>query len=218
MAQNCPNGEICIYSDMNGSMAQCFPAAPCNVITQNCPAMTDKCSYAFFPDGGAGRTCGPAGARTEGQACGPVDDCAKGLLCVGGACQRFCNTDSNCGGGTNICGTVVSIPNTAEHPAACVMLNACDPLAQNCANMAEGCYLTQAGPACIPAGTVPNGGTCGSGGQLCIKGSTCIGPSANMLTCRPFCNLDGGAPTCATGQCGFLVDMNMNRLAWGACQ
>jgi hypothetical protein len=96
------------------------------------------------------------------------------------------------------------------------MLQQCDPLAQNCP-ATQGCYLTQSGPACIPEGNVANGAACGQT-SLCVKGSTCLGPAANMLTCHSFCNLDGGMPNCGTGQCGFILDQQMNRLAWGACQ
>ncbi|MFT3710177.1 MAG: hypothetical protein QM817_21330 [Archangium sp.] len=216
MAQNCTGaGESCLYIDLNGN-GRCFTGT-CDVVTQNCPTATDKCSYAFLPDGGSARACAPAGSKTEGQSCGPTaDDCAKGLICVNGSCRKFCYTDNNCGGGLNICGNLVQVPNSPEMPATCVMLQACDPLLQNCPAM-QGCALTVNGPACLPEGNVANGGMCGQMAG-CVKGSTCLGPSTSMLTCHSFCNLDGGAPNCPTGQCGFILDMQMNRLAWGACQ
>jgi hypothetical protein len=201
-AQTCGAGSSCMYTDNMGNTA-CFPGA-CDVVAQNCPTQTDKCSYAGLADGGAGRACGPAGAKTEGQACGPsMDDCAKGLLCVQGTCAKFCYQASNCTAAGAQCIGLITIGGVPEVPATCVTLSGCDPYLQNCPTT-QACSLTQSGPACITNGTVPANGTC-TPSAGCVRGNLCLVTmqGATSGTCKPFCNLDGGAPTCA-GSCTGL--------------
>ncbi|MFZ5438679.1 MAG: hypothetical protein ACOZQL_01660 [Myxococcota bacterium] len=212
MAQNCPSGQSCLYTDNMGNAA-CFPGA-CDIVSQNCTTATDKCSYMGFQDGGVGRACAPAGAKTEGQPCGPqTDDCAKGLACVGGVCAKFCYTSANCTGQGQCIG-LVQIGGSREVPATCVTLAACDPFLQNCPS-GQGCYLTQTGPACVTEGSVAIGGNCQSAN--CVKGSVCLGGTSGP-TCHGFCNRDGGMPACATGQCGGVIAPDGGVLPWGACQ
>ena len=215
MSQNCTGpGESCLYIDQNGN-GRCFTGA-CDVVAQNCTTGTDKCTYVQSAPGVAGRACVPAGTKMPGEACGPSsDDCVKGSVCVNGKCSKYCYTDSNCGSAQSVCASLVQVPGTTELPATCVTLMACDPLTQNCTGAGDGCFLTQTGPACIPVGTATAGQSCGATTN-CAKGLTCVGMSAQTLACHAFCNLDGGMPTCATGQCGTLTSGG-TALPWGAC-
>ncbi|MDP3157356.1 MAG: hypothetical protein Q8N23_32080 [Archangium sp.] len=214
-SQNCQPGESCMLTNTMGATA-CFPGT-CDVVTQNCPTASDKCSYAALPDGGTGRVCAPAGNIGEGGACGAgADLCAKGLVCINGTCSKYCYQTSNCTAATNgQCVGVVQIGGTAELPTTCINIASCDPLLQNCPMAAEACSLTQSGPGCIPAGNVAIGADCRMGN--CVKGAACLGTQA-AASCRPFCNLDGGMPTCASGACGGLRDSNMVVQPFGACQ
>lgn len=207
--QNCPSGSSCMVYNQQGA-AQCF-AGECDLVTQNC-AGANGCTYAQLPDGGVGRACMPAGTATEGQTCSQTVACGKGLLCLGGKCSRLCYTDANCTGGGQCIGGV-TVPGSPEIPLTCVTLTSCDPLAQNC-QAGEGCYLTQTGPACVTAGTVPAGQACSQTSGNCTPGNICLLPAGGGTTgtCNKLCNLDGGLPNCGTGTCGQL-----GGVPYGAC-
>ncbi len=216
-AQNCQPGESCMLTNTMGATA-CFPGV-CDVVTQNCPTASDKCSYAGLADGGTGRACAPAGNIAEGQACGTgADLCAKGLVCINGSCSKYCYQMSNCTAATNgQCVGVVQIGGTAELPTTCINIASCDPLLQNCPMTTQACSLTQSGAGCIPAGNVAIGADCRMGN--CVKGAACIG-NQTAANCRAFCNLDGGMPSCGTGTggCGGVANGSGVPFPFGACQ
>jgi hypothetical protein len=205
--QDCPTGNACMVRvDQSGT--SCFPGV-CDVVTQNCAATTDKCSYLGQADGGGIRGCAPTGAVAEGQPCTMPDNCAKGMICVGpqgsATCQKFCYRTTDCTG-TGQCIGAVQIPGTPELPATCVTLTTCDPLSQSSCPSGQGCYLTQTGPSCLGAGTVALNGTCGQATGNCTPGNLCLVTmqGATSGTCKPFCNLDGGMPNCGAGSCAGL--------------
>lgn len=202
IAQNCPSGSACMFNMQQAG--QCFPGA-CDVVSQNCPNSTDKCAYAGTSTSAA-RACVPNGDKAEGATCGSAgtDDCVKGTFCVGGKCAKFCNQQSQCTAPNSQCAAPVSVPGSPEIPVSCITLTTCDPYLQNCAT-GEGCTLSSTGPACIPAGTVPANGVCGQVQGNCVAGSVCLVMSQGATTgsCKAFCNLDGGMPTCA-GTCTAL--------------
>lgn len=214
-SQNCRPGESCMYSNAMGATS-CFPGV-CDVVTQNCPTASEKCSYAGFADGGTGRVCAPAGNIAEGQACAMGSDlCARGLVCISGTCAKYCYQTSNCTAATNgQCVGVVQIGGTAELPTTCINIASCDPLLQNCPMTAQACSLTQSGPGCIQAGNVAIGASCTMGN--CVKGAVCIGDQT-AANCRAFCNLDGGMPACATGACNGVANAGGMPFPFGACQ
>jgi hypothetical protein len=198
-----------------GSTA-CFAGA-CDVVSQNCPNSADKCSYAGLADGGVVRACGPAGTLTEGQACAAgTDQCAKGLVCINGACAKYCYQNSNCTAPDGRCAGVVTIGGTDERPATCINIPPCDPLLQNCTDSTRACSLIDTGPGCIPPGTTAVGGDCSTTGT-CVRGAVCIGTTA-AANCRAFCNRDGGMPSCTTGTCGIVTNQAGMQFGFGACQ
>ncbi len=211
-AQNCPNaGESCMYR-ADGSTG-CL-AGPCDVVSQNCPTSTDRCNYVGLADGGVTRACVPAGTLAEGAPC-TTDTCARGLVCVGGSCAKYCYQTTNCTGAGQ-CISSVTIPGTVEVPLTCVTLMTCDPLLQNCPTTTDGCYLTQSGPSCLPGGTAANGASCASAN--CVKGSICLGASQAAGVCHQFCNKDGGMPSCPSGACGGVTGSGGQVQPFGACQ
>jgi hypothetical protein len=207
--QNCPTGQACLFADNQGNTTACF-VGECDLVLQNCPTATDACNYVQFQDGGIGRACLPAGAGTQGQACSAPNGCAKGLLCLNGKCEKYCYTDSNCGGGSAICASLISVPGASEFPAACYTVVTCDPLNQATCTGGQGCYLGQSGPICAPAGTVAVNGTCTPQAN-CVPGAICIGGGTSG-TCKNLCNLDGGTPNCGGAAC-----QGLSGVPYGAC-
>jgi len=215
--QGCTAGESCLYVDNMGN-GRCFAGA-CDVVSQNCPTATDKCSYAGLQDGGVARACAPAGPQGDGAACGPSDNCGKGLVCINSVCRKYCYDNATCGGGNKLCIGLIQIGGTQEIPSTCVTLSACDPLTQNCPQ-GQGCYLSNSsGAVCATAGTVAANGACGQGAGQCVPGTVCLLTSPTAGACKSFCNRDGGMPNCGTGQCGGLINAaDGGVLDVGACQ
>jgi hypothetical protein len=207
---NCPVGQSCMRTG-DGTSTVCF-AGDCDIVTQNCPTATDTCTYAGLPDGGVGRACLPAGTAMEGAACSQQVACGKGLLCVGGTCSKLCYVDTNCTNGAR-CASGVTVMGSPEIATTCVTLQACDPLLQNCPQ-GQGCYLSDMGAVCVSAGTVANNATCTPAAN-CVPGNLCLVTmqGATSGTCKQFCNLDGGMPSCGAGACNGLQGV-----PYGACQ
>ncbi len=195
-AQDCANG-ICLIT-RSGQMATgtaCYPG--CDLVNPSCPS-GQKCGYAVT-SGVASRMCIPAGSKFEGQACGPsFDDCASGLACIGGICERYCYSSADCTSGTG-CTAPVAPPGTEETPITCQ--EQCDVLQQNCPTPTDACLpLSSTDSLCTPPGNAPDGAACNPAQPSCQKGSLCVGSTGNA-TCERMCNSLGGSPSCATGTC-----------------
>lgn len=201
-----------------GGGGVCSPTAQ-----TGCAEPTTKCGIVGNKFG-----CQTAGTVQQGEACaatGSGDNCAAGLFCMNGSCHRFCDPSA----GMTACptGQACSLEvvwngggaNGEQFNACVVQGSECDPLLQDCADPAHGCFATSAGNKCYVPGTLEDGAACTSA-NACKKGSTCIS-TGGSLACRAFCTppgaADGGnndadageadagmepAPiTCATGMC-----------------
>jgi hypothetical protein len=222
---NCPAGTQCIITDGTRTAGLCLPA-DCNLVRQDCTAPNTKCVVGPFADGGVGPQClsfnlGDGGTAdftmctSAGSAANDV--CRVGSQCLGGqppTCAKFCSLGitNSCPAGSE-CNAFVTfqLQGGQTLPGAyrfCQRITPCNPYDQSpCAN-GEACIVYTAQPpyaACLTAGPVPAGGTCNNM-TFCSRGTQCVSPAAGMPgTCRNFCNLDGGAPTCAAGMCLSLM-------------
>jgi hypothetical protein len=221
MAANpmCPTNTECLINNENTFSAKCYPG--CDLITQNCPTGTDKCSYTINGTT-ATRSCIPEGTKTEGQTCGPnTDDCAKGLLCSGPqggptVCTKYCSpfisgscpSGKNCSGGSHV-------PGLEEIPLLCAPN--CDLLAQNCAGTNNCIPIPPAaggGATCVPGGSAGPGGACPNVVE-CAKGNACFNTGTN--SCFKLCNLDGGSPACGNDG-GTCTDEGIGEQNAGICE
>jgi hypothetical protein len=208
----CPPGTMCVAQNPSMSAAGlCVPG--CNLVTQDCgPAQ--QCLVAAVDGGGVGRVCAPRSPTNlaPGSTCTPAlpDPCQVGSQCVqvqgASTCREFCSITSVCSRGacTNIINFAGASGATESH-LICEGTG-CDPLSQQPCTLSQNCSLTASGSSCLPAGTVPNGGTC-SGAATCARGLQCVvsAPGASTGLCRRFCNLDGGLPSCTSGTCQALM-------------
>lgn len=202
-APNCQPGEECLFfgADPNTATPHCRSGA-CDLVTQDCTATNSTCGYV---SAGAGssiqRGCGTAGTVAVGGTCSSTAPCGPGLVCVGsgtGKCSRFCNTDTDCGGG--LCNTSIVFPGVQEYPLVCTAGGLqCDVLLQNCPTTTDGCYLS--GPqssSCLQAGSVTEGGTCTATNE-CVAGTECL-TIGGSKKCVKFCQYQTGTPACASTQ------------------
>jgi hypothetical protein len=228
MAPACPSGTQCLPTNsMSMNAAHCVPGA-CDVVRQDCSDPNSKCFVGFLPDGGFGRQCvpvsGPDGGLPDSAGCTPApasDPCQRGSQCIGFTntatlCRRYCGPMTQCGG-TALCGGAVAFTlqsgSTNEIHPLCTATTACNPLDQAPCGAAEACQISMVGPICVRNGTQTAGQAC-SDMMFCSRGTACIVGSggASMGTCRNFCNVDGGMPTCAAGMCQPLIGASV-----GAC-
>lgn len=162
------------------------------------------------------RSCNPAQD--------PRDQCAPGERCwpdaVGtGWCQSgVCEAPSDCGtnpnnGETNIC-YGASIHTGGNGSGLCT--SSCDPLECNPTTGCPDCPLFDVdgdgqqdfmgcepyeqildNMGCIPAGSVPHGGTCDGVTTFCQPGSFCLVPQGSTAGyCARICRVNGGNPAC----------------------
>ncbi len=217
----CPPGSECLLNGVSGSAGTCVPGN-CSVANQDCTAPNTKCMVGPAPDGGVYRLCLPFtlgdGGLPESAACTPAqaDPCQKGSQCISsggaGSCRRYCHPlTAPCSMGSE-CNVLLTFGlqsgPTLESHLLCTPVVACNPYTQAPCQAMEGCMVLSAnGGQCVPAGSGANGAAC-SGSALCQRGLQCVasGAGGNMGVCRNFCNVDGGMPTCAAGQCSSLMN------------
>ncbi len=153
--------------------------------------------------------CEPAGAGTQGAACGTGttdDGCAIGFVCLAdNKCHRYCNQTSTCPpNGAQATACNIQIQNASMQPIAgatvCGDFTSCDIFAQTGCGTNMGCYIGSAGATCGAQGSIADGAACGTGGGQCMPGSICVGAAAGQLFCRKVCRT-GGTPACTTGTC-----------------
>ena len=148
--------------------------------------------------------CAPnSGGATDYNPCMADSDCAGGYFCASdgtnpGECRAFCTKNADCpqAGGKEVCNTSIQ-PSTA---LVCSRVVSCDPIAQDCVNPAENCYVTNAGPACAAQnGTATTGQSCTTANG-CPRGDSCLSSKCQTL-CDLRQNPDGGQnPSCPAGK------------------
>ena len=192
-----------------GTTTKACPAGPCNYQTQAGCKATETC----FPhyDATSNKvvpTCGAIGTQTTGEACNSADQlCARGFICVDGACAKAC-----CGGDDSACETGERCIRQAtafltssgqkisydEGLGTCAPINDCNVLdsVSTCKSDAKRpvCRVIDASGtvACRPTGDRDLGQACDSANQ-CGPGQMCAGyasgeASTNVATkCVRLC-------------------------------
>ena len=123
----------------------------CNPVTQDGCADGEKCSWLVVQeDPFLGRTdCVPDGTGATGDACVEgtpgeetgFDDCAAGNLCLGEICRSICNIDPDTCGEGFACSAYTQTFSDDPMENIGVCDPTCDPVAQDCEDETQGCYL-----------------------------------------------------------------------------
>jgi hypothetical protein len=203
---------------------------PCKLTSPQCGcASGQECTISA-----AMRVCQIAGTSVQGQACVGQDQCAAGLLCVGGGatgvCDMFCATDSDCSSLGGICGLTLSDGTpTGTIPNATLCSGNCNPTnAGSCPVPGTGCQVGQEPTGqmrwltyCGSAGTRGSNKTCTSSSD-CLPGYGCLNGGTSSDVCLQYC--DASDPSACGGQlCSPLQDTTtnmpivVNGIALGAC-
>ena len=184
--------------------------AACNPVTnQGCDA-GEKCSWLVVSeDPFLGRTdCVPDGTVAVGGECTEgtpgettgYDDCAAKGLCLNGTCRAICTIDPDTCGDGFACSSYTNTFSDDPNENLGVCDPTCDPVAQDCEDTTQGCYL-----------------------QLFNGKATCAAPApgAEEITQGMVCDNDGSRcylNGCAIGYGGFLYNgMNMPRKCTAFC-
>jgi hypothetical protein len=176
-------GQACSMDNQ----AACGPGNKCGFVLEN--TSTGHGTFQCVPDGGRG----------EGAECylpssfGDYDSCTRGLVCWDGACQEYCDDQSDCGAGER-CAAF----SAADPYSACA--ETCDLLAQNCP-ATKGCFpWSQSDAICVTAGN--NFASC-TYDDDCSRGELCI-PDDIGRSCAPICDYsrypNQQAPQCSYDQ------------------
>ncbi len=176
-------------SAADGSPPDAGSTTTCNPVTNTGCDPTEKCTMLTDPSSGLTMTgCAPNGTVDLGGTCTQVagqsyDDCKAKSLCSGGTCREICDSATNSCNATQ-CTQYVSVfddvPDTGLCPAPC------DPVAQDCADVAQGCFVL------LNTGFA----TCEGANAAGTAGVECSGPSSSPTSCW--------TNGCAKGHVAFL--------------
>jgi hypothetical protein len=168
----------------------------CNPVTQDGCADGEKCSWLVVQeDPFLGRTdCVPDGTVEAGGECTEgtpgeetgFDNCAAGALCINATCRAICNIDPDTCGEGFACSSYTETfsDDPAENIGVCDPT--CDPVAQDCEDETQGCYLQLFNGKATCAGVA-------GGAEEATQGDQCVNNGTQ-------CFLNG----CAKGYGGFL--------------
>ena len=161
------------------------PTPSCNAIKQEGCGEGEKCAY---PNDAKKASCVPAGEKAIGEECSGVGDCKDGtclsLNDTGNYCYKFCGTKIHCDNAQ-----CIELSNSPFKVCEIdVEYETCQLLAQDCSNASHGCYVTDKGAVCLPAGTAGTGDDCESVGD-CAPGNVCINSR-----CLALCNVNDEDP------------------------
>jgi hypothetical protein len=147
-----------------------------------------------FPVGDGLGYCYAAGARQLGQRCSEQaqeTDCAAGLACVGGRCERFCAVDED---GDDTCGYQGrACAPLGDSPARGVCLEPCLPWDdETCADNRACLPIVEGFGYCRELGEAAAGQACAEDWD-CRADLGCVWLDNNQApACRPLCEREGG--------------------------
>lgn len=153
------------------------------------------CRLAVLRDGTA---CAPAGLGEAHAPCNADADCAAGLACAGGTCERTCcSTSARCAPE----GACVLAPHTGQDGRfvpVCAARRACAFVGANSCGAAGQCGFAgdDGSPVCVSVGPATEGASCAL--APCARGLVCIGAS-NLERCAKTCDPSKGGG-CPLGQ------------------
>lgn len=160
-------GSDAAPDDAGADAAVDFGSFDCNPLTHVPCEDDERCTWIDTASGSGTLSCLPDGAVSADDACtrdgNGVDDCARGLICIDGACANTCNLEdrASCAPG-NYCVAYEGVYSEASDPAlagACKL--GCDPVTQLTSETApcgdgSGCYHierpTHTLATCLPVG------------------------------------------------------------------
>ncbi len=192
-------GGMSSEAGAGGAAADCtgpiLPGASCDHVEQCGCEDGENCRFG----GDDPPQCFPAGPNDRLEACESSEDCSVGLVCAGGACQRMCRDDEDCGED----GTCSGSDEGVEGLAYCV--SGCDPV------LPLACYdAFPSGESCLPCGSdsslcVPNAqrAVCTPAtlqpprglDAPCTTTAECFGAGCYQEVCRKWCRRDSECPT-----------------------
>jgi hypothetical protein len=195
----------------------------CNPVTQDGCADGEKCSWLVVQeDPFLGRTdCVPDGTEAVGAACTEgtpgedtgFDNCAAGGLCLGEVCRSICNIDPDTCGEGFACSSYTQTfsDDPAENTGVCDPT--CDPVAQDCEDETQGCYLQLFNGKATCARVAAGAEEAAQGDQCANNGTSCW-----LNGCSPgyggFLYAGDGVPRDCTAFCTpvetYLVDPDGN--------
>jgi hypothetical protein len=168
------------------------PASCMPLDRTTCPASLG----CYVTDTGGGQ-CSTSGTVPNGRACNSQTDCERGAVCAGNDIDGYrCFSMCNAHGGAPSCATGACLGLSDSSDIGICQL-ACNPFDPRICIASEGCYLTNLGNVCAPAGTVPGGGSCVYAND-CVGGFTCFNDQ-----CHQVCNPAAGLAACSVGICLF---------------
>ena len=166
------------------TFADSAPVEGCNPVTQEGCADGEKCSWLVVSeDPFLGRTdCVPDGTVEVGGTCADgaageetgFDDCAAGGLCIAMTCRAICTIDPDSCGEGFACSSYVDTfsDDPAENIGVCDPT--CNPVAQDCEDETQGCYL-QLFNGKATCARVATGAETQTQGQQCVNdGASCF--------------------------------------------
>ncbi len=218
--------------------ADTCPGDPCQLAPQcGCPSEACDLDVDQLPTGGV--VCREVVAPgTEASACAALDECAAGLVCLGGHCRSYCNAQTSCPAGQCIVQPVYeSMSGSFEPiPGTQVCSKNCSPEKSSnngCpATPQFGCHFAFHDPDGIaengdeffytdctraPASGGGNGADCTTLGDTgCQPGYECVNQGGDTI-CRQICLVPSGA--CTTGTCtAFAGDgLSVGAVEYGVC-
>jgi hypothetical protein len=185
--------------------------ATCNPVTQRGCAEGDKCSWLVVQEDPnfLGRTaCVPDGTVELGGACtegapgedSGYDDCVAGTLCLNAICRDICSIEPDSCETGFACSSYTNTfsDDAAENTGVCDPT--CDPVAQDCEDETQGCYLQLFNGKATCARVAPGaeeftqGVQCSNNGMQCYLNGCAIGYGGFLYAgmgvprdCTKFC-------------------------------
>jgi hypothetical protein len=161
-------------------------------------------------------------AGTESSTCTGFTRCGAGLMCISGACRKFCNADTHCtapGGKCEIQITYTggTVPNVKLCTKNCNPVTAAGcPTDQSCqayAYAGGSKVLTD----CEATGVGGQGASC-TNASSCQTGFSCVGPTGSS-TCLKYCRYDPPVSDCGVNQScyGFVQALVVGTQEYGVC-
>lgn len=188
---------------------ECAPATNCGCSTNETCGLTNA-------DGKLSVACHEPGKAQLGDIC-KLDECARGLLCVEGACAQSCRFDDDCAQESAACidlprpggGTLKGVRFCQE---TCDLLSPTEPRSKlHSCEEGQTCVLTASGTRCVNHdGDATQGETCKTVAD-CAAGFTC-----NAGQCKQWCSLDEGQ--CDRGTECVASDAASNDQGLGLCE
>lgn len=190
-----PNDALCGAGETCDSVDGCEPGAPsctespCKLVSPQCGCGAGQACY-MDPDGV--RSCATAGSGPTASSCSAIADCQAGNTCIGlnasvGACHRFCDTDSDCGGQPGALCILGLEDSMGASLSETVCTLGCEPASQTGCPAGSWCFLGQETAGAMrdlshcsgdPQGPATQGQSCATQDD-CAPGYICLDPDGS---------------------------------------